>query len=112
MSTCKKCYKSLTSWSKFNDMEYKEGTAYAAVGSIFNGIGHMFMGNSGYRDDCDHWSQELYFCMNCKTYYMKCPKCGNLMPLSVMPKNGKTLVKCGNCGDITLYADDYDMGGG
>jgi transcription elongation factor Elf1 len=43
---------------------------------------------------------------------MKCPKCGNLMPLSVMPKNGKTLVKCGNCGDRTLYADDYDMGGG
>lgn len=112
MSTCKKCYKSLTSWSKFKDMEYKEGTAYAAVGSIFNGIGHMFMGNSGYRDDCDHWSQELYFCMNCKTYHMKCPKCGNLMPLSVMPKNGKTLVKCGNCGDRTLYADDYDMGGG
>ena len=71
MSTCKKCYKSLTSWSKFKDMEYKEGTAYAAVGSIFNGIGHMVMGNSGYRDDCDHWSQELYFCMNCKTYNMK-----------------------------------------
>ena len=102
----------MTSWSKFKDMEYKEGTAYAAVGSIFNGIGHMFMGNSGYRDDCDHWSQELYFCMNCKTYHMKCPKCGNLIPLSVMPKNGKTLVKCGNCGDRTLYADDYDMGGG
>lgn len=112
MSTCKKCYTGLTSWSKFKDMEYKEGTPYAAVGSIFNVLGHMVMGNAGYRDDCDHWSQELYFCTNCKTYYMKCPKCGNLMPLSVMPKNGKTLVKCGNCDDRTLYAADYNMGGG
>lgn len=111
MSTCKNCLRSLSSWSKYKDMEMKEGTGYALVGSLFNGLGHMVMGNSGYRNDCDHWSIELYFCTNCKTYYMKCPKCGNLMPLSVMPNNGKTVVKCSNCGDRTLYADDYNMGG-
>ena len=111
MITCKKCCKDLISWSKFKDLEMKEGIALAAVGSIFNGISHMVMGNSGYRNDCDQWSQELYFCMNCKTYYMKCPKCGTLMPLSDMPKNGKTMLKCGSCGSKILYANDYDMGG-
>lgn len=111
MSTCKKCSRSLTLWSKFKDMELKEGTTRAVVGSVFNGIGHMVMGNSGYRDNCDHWSQELYFCMNCRTYYMTCPRCGNLMPLSFMPVNGKTVVKCSKCDDRTLYADDYDIGG-
>lgn len=111
MNTCKNCYRSLTPWSKFKDMEMREGTAYAAVGSIFNGIGHIFMGNSGYVGDCDYWSQELYFCTNCKTYYMKCPKCDNLMSINDMPKNGKTLVKCSRCGSNTLYAGDYDMEG-
>lgn len=60
MSTCKSCYTTLSSWSKFKDMEMKEGTAYAAVGSVFHGLGHMFIGNSGYKDDCDNWSQELF----------------------------------------------------
>ena len=110
--SCKKCGKTLVTWSKFKDMKYKEDVAYAIIGSIFNGIGHGFWGNSRYRKGGDHWSQELYFCFNCKTYHMKCPKCGNLLPLSVMPKNGKTLVKCKQCGDSTLYADDYDAGGG
>lgn len=112
MSTCKKCHRELCSWSKFKDMEMKEDMVYATVGSVFNGLSHMFWGNSRYRKDCDHWTQDLYFCKNCKTYYIKCPKCGNLMPLSVMPKNGKTQVVCGSCGDKTLYAGDYDMEGG
>lgn len=112
MSTCKSCYTTLSSWSKFKDMEMKEGTAYAAVGSVLNGLGHMFLGNFGYKEGCDNWSQELFFCKNCKTYFMKCPSCGNLMPLSVMPENGKTIVKCGNCSKKTLYAADYNMGGG
>lgn len=112
MSTCKQCQSNLTSWSKFKDMEMKADTVSAVVGSVFNGLGHMFWGNSRYRGGSDHWSQELYFCRNCKTYYMKCPKCGYLMPLSVMPQNGKTLVVCNICGDKTLYAADYDMGGG
>ena len=112
MSSCKKCQSTLVSWSKFKDMEMKGNTATAAVGSIFNGLGHMFLGNSLYRSGSDHWSQELYYCKNCKTYYMKCPKCGNLMPQGDMPQNGKTLVTCNTCGDKTLYAADYDMGGG
>ena len=112
MSSCKKCQRTLVSWSKFKDMEMKGDTATAVVGSVFNGLGHMFWGNSRYKSGSDHWSQELYYCRNCKTYYMKCPKCGNLMPLSDMPQNGKTLVTCNNCGDKTLYAADYDMGGG
>lgn len=111
MSRCNNCYKHLKSWSKFKDLTMKEGTALAAVGSIFNGISHMFMGNSGYRKDCDHWSQDLYFCENCKLYYIKCPKCKDLMQLTEMPKNGKTVAICRSCGDRTLYAGDYDMGG-
>lgn len=90
----------------------KQNTIFASVNSIFNGIEHMLMGNSGYRQDCNHWSQELYFCMNCRTYYVKCPKCGNLMPINEMPQNGQTVVQCSDCGDRTLYASDYDMGGG
>ncbi len=111
MSRCKKCYKDLTSWSKFKDLSMKEGVALAAVGSIFNGISHMLMGNSGYRNGCDHWSQDLYFCEHCKSYYIKCPKCKNMMQLAEMPQNGQTVVRCSECGDRTLYAGDYDMGG-
>ena len=111
MSTCIYCYRELSSWSNFKDMEMKDGTLMAAAGSIFNGLGHMFWGNSRYKRDADHWSHTLFYCKNCKTYYLKCPKCGNLMPLSEMPHNGKTEATCSSCGDTTLYADDYDMGG-
>ena len=109
---CVKCGQELCSWSKFKDMQYKEDTVYATIGSIFNGIEHGFWGNSRYRKEGDHWSTKLYFCKTCKVYHMQCPKCGSLLPLSVMPKNGKTLVVCKKCGDSTLYADDYDAGGG
>lgn len=112
MKRCQKCHNSLIKWSKYKDMERNDGTGFAIAGSIFNGLKHFVMGNSGYRSDCDHWSLELYFCESCKTYYMKCPNCGNLMSLSEMPRNGKTIAKCSNCGDKTLYAGDYNMGGG
>lgn len=113
MNKCIKCGKSLSSWSKFKDMQMKEDVVYATVGTIFNAIRHAFWGNSRHRSEgVDHWSEELYYCLDCKIYYIKCPKCGNLLPLSVMPTNGKTIVKCKKCGDTTLYAGDYDSGGG
>ncbi len=113
MNSCIKCGKKLSSWSKFKDMQMKEDVVYATIGTIFNGIGHAFWGNSRHRkEEADHWSEEIYYCTDCKIYYMKCPKCGNLLPLSVMPTNGKTIVKCKKCGDATLYAGDYDAGGG
>ncbi len=112
MDKCKKCSKELTSWSKFKDMEMKQNTAYAVVGSVVNGLGHMFWGNALYkRDGCEHWASDLYFCKNCGTYHLRCPNCGHLIILSEMPKNGKTQAVCGVCGDKTLYARDFNMGG-
>lgn len=112
MDSCKNCGHSLVSWNKFKDMRSKEGTTYAVLGTIFNGLKHEFTSSIGYRQDCDEWSTELYFCEHCTTYFMKCPKCDHLLPLSVMPKNGKTLVVCNQCGHRTLYAGNYDTAGG
>ncbi len=94
-------------------MEMKENVGYAIIGSIFNGLGHFWSGNSRYRDlKVDHWSETVYYCHNCNTYYMECLQCDNLLPLSSMPTNGQTIVKCKKCGNTTLYAGDYDMSGG
>lgn len=112
MKLCKKCNKNLASWSKFDDMVMKEGVLYAIFASVFNGFVHMVMGNSSYRKGSDCWSNELYYCTRCKIYYIKCPNCGEMMPLSVMPKNGKTIVECKECEKKILYATDYNMGGG
>lgn len=109
---CKKCLKDLSKWSKFKDMEMKENVVYAIVGSVVNGLGHMFWGNARYKSDgCDHWTKDLYFCKNCGSYYIRCAKCGNFIMLKMMPKNGKTQAVCSLCGDKILYAGDYDMGG-
>lgn len=109
---CKKCHGELSWWFNFRDMAMKENILYASLMSIGNGIIHMFMGNSGQRYDADIYSTTLYYCKNCKTYYMPCPRCNHLMTLKYMPVDGKTMVTCTCCGTKTLYAGDYEMGGG
>lgn len=112
MRTCKKCNGGLSWWSNFRDMAMKENIAYASVMSLFNGIDHMVFGNSKLRTDGDYISETLFYCKRCKTYYIPCPKCRELIPLNSMPKNGQTMVECSNCGTKTIYAGDYEMGGG
>ena len=111
MEKCKNCHGELTSWSDFKERNNREGIAVAIAGSLIKGVEHMFLGNLRHKEGADHWSLGLYLCQNCKKYYLKCPNCGNLMPLDSMPKNGKTMVDCTQCGHKTLYAGDYDMGG-
>ena len=112
MRICKKCQSELSWWSNFRDMTMKENVTYAAFVSLCNGIEHMFMGNAGQKGGSDYYSLTLYYCKQCRTYYMPCPKCDHLITLSGMPKDGQTLVTCKNCGTKTLYAGDYEMGGG
>lgn len=112
MDKCKKCSCELMRWSEFKEMEMRNNAFVAILGSVVNGAGHMFLGNSRYKKGADYWSQDLYFCYNCKTYYLKCSNCNNYLPLGAMPKNGQTMATCSRCGKKTLYAGDYDMGGG
>lgn len=109
---CKKCHGELSWWFNFRDVAMKENILYAALTSLSDGIIHMFKGNSGQRYDADIYSTTLYYCKNCKTYYMPCPRCNNLMTLKYMPVDGQTMVTCTCCGTKTLYAGDYEMGGG
>lgn len=111
MEKCKKCSSELMSWSEFKEMEMRDNTLVAILGSVVNGAGHIFWGNSRYKG-AEFWTQEVYFCYNCKTYYMRCTNCKNLIPLGAMPENGQTLKTCDKCGKQILYAHDYDMGGG
>lgn len=112
MKACKNCQGELSWWSNFRDMTMKENVTYAALMSLANGIGHMFMGNSNHKHGADYYSESLYYCKRCRTYYMPCPKCDYLIPLNSMPEDGQTMVTCINCGTKTLYAGDYEMGGG
>ena len=70
------------------------------------------MGNCRYASGADYWNQEVFYCRHCGTYYMRCPDCGKLIPVSGMPENGKTKATCLSCGNVVLYAGDYDMEGG
>lgn len=110
---CDKCgYHDLVTWSKQQDMNMKEGLAYAVVGSVFNGLGHFLMGNSRYDKSADLWNQEVFYCRHCGAYFMRCPECKTYIPVNDMPVNGKTIARCGKCRKTVLYAFDYDMSGG
>ena len=110
---CDKCgYHDVVAWSKQQDMNMKEGLAYAVVGTIFNGLGHFVLGNSRYNKSADLWNQEVFYCRHCGAYFMRCPECKTLIPVRDMPEDGKTIARCGSCRKTVLYASDYDMGGG
>ncbi len=111
---CTNCYRTLTPWSKFKDIKEKEGVGLAICSSIINGVDYFWSGESRSRKHRpDYRTLDLYFCQNCKAYFLKCPGCNTLIKLSEMPKETRTMVACTKCKKSVLYADgDYSMGGG
>lgn len=72
-----------------------------------------FSASRSNKQKADFRTLDLYYCMHCKSYYIVCPGCGALNPLSEMPNETRTLISCSRCHKRILYAEgDYSMGGG
>lgn len=111
---CKKCMSNLQGWSKFKDLKQKEGIGLAICGSLINGLDHLWSGESrSNKQKTDYRTLDLYYCSNCKTYYLKCPGCNTFNSLTEMPNETQTVIVCSGCQKKMLYAEkDYSMGGG
>ena len=111
---CKKCLRELRPWSKFKDLKSKEGLGLAICGSMINGVDHFWSGESrSNKQKADFRTLDLHYCEHCKSYYIVCPECGTLNPLSEMLNETRTLISCSRCRKRILYAEgDYSMGGG
>lgn len=111
---CKKCMNTLLPWSKFRDLKNKEGVGLAICGSIINSLDHFWSGESRSRKQKpDYRTLDLYYCPNCRSYYLKCPGCNAINLLAEMPNETRTVVACSRCCKRILYAGgDYSMGGG
>lgn len=101
-------------WSKFKDLKDKEGIGLAVCGSIINRLYLFGSGESrSSKQKPDYRTLDLFYCPNCKSYYLQCPKCNAYNQLSKMPHETRTLIVCTRCRKRILYAEkDYSMGGG
>ena len=82
MSKCPYCNTVLLSWSKFKDLKEKEGLGLAVCGFILNGLDHFMSGESrSQKQDSDYRTLNLFYCEQCKTYYLKCPHCNTYIYL-------------------------------
>ena len=111
---CKKCMNDLHPWSKFKDLKQKESIGLAICGSIINKLEHFWSGESqSCKQKSNFRTLNLFYCLNCRSYYLKCPGCSTLNLLVEMPNETRTAVVCSKCRKRVLYAEgDYSMGGG
>lgn len=111
---CPQCNIELESWTKFKDLQRKEGTGLAVCGFVINGIDHFWSGESrSSKQKADFRTLDLFYCQQCDRYFLRCPNYNTNVILNEMPIETKTVVICSSCRKRLLYAStDYQFGGG
>lgn len=110
---CPLCTTELKPWSKFKDLQKREGTGLAICGFVISGIDHFWSGESrASKHHADYRTLDLHYCQHCNKYYLKCPHCNTYVLLNEIPVETKTLIACPTCSKRLLYASaDYQFGG-
>lgn len=105
MEKCTRCASVLKEWNIYEDGKLKHGTVWGILCTILSSSPSANRAFSLFHSS-DKKSFELFFCQNCKKYYLKCSVCGELIETNRMPEQAYTVLKCQYCHKRIRYDDN------